>query len=55
MNNIKVTIELPDTVSNDSTYTCPQCEDIVVCFTSSGTTNFCPNFGNREVSEDEDE
>lgn len=34
-------------LTNDNTYSCEQCDESCKCFTTGGSTNFCPVCGNR--------
>ena len=38
---------IPDGLINDATYKCGMCEQGIMCFTTDGNTEFCPNCGAR--------
>ena len=40
-------MEIPDNFINDATLKCSQCGTGIMCFTSEGSTVYCPNCGVR--------
>jgi RNA polymerase subunit RPABC4/transcription elongation factor Spt4 len=38
-----------DELMNDSTYKCRRCKEIIMAYSTSGETNFCPVCGSRDL------